>query len=102
MHKIKLSRLDPEKQIAAGSIITIVGRLNSGKSKICLHLMYLLREKFEFVIAMTPGRLRRQGKAAAIDAVADGRYELGCKELPHAGTDPRATARGIDPAAEAA
>ena len=54
MHKIKLSRLEPEKQIAAGSIITIVGKRNTGKTRLCLNLMYLLREKFDFVIAMTP------------------------------------------------
>ena len=54
MHKIKLSRLEPEKQIAAGSIVTIVGKRNTGKTRLCLHLMYLLRDKFDFVIAMTP------------------------------------------------
>ena len=51
MSRLKLSRLDPAKQIAAGSIITVVGKRNTGKSKIVQNLMYLLRDKFEFCIS---------------------------------------------------
>ena len=62
MRRIKLSKLEPDRQIAAGSIITIVGKRNTGKTQLCLNLMYLLRDKFEFVLAMTP----TQSTAAAL------------------------------------
>ena len=51
---MKLSRLDPDKQIAAGTIITVCGKRNTGTSLITRHLMSVLRDKIEFAICMTP------------------------------------------------
>ena len=53
---LKLAKLDPTQQIPSGSIITIVGKRNTGKTQCILNLMYALREKVEFAICMTPTR----------------------------------------------
>ena len=51
---LKLSRLDVSKQVPLGSIITIVGKLNTGKSKCVLNILYKLRDKLDFCLCMTP------------------------------------------------
>ena len=51
---IQLQKLSPDKQIPCGSIISVIGKRNTGKSKIIMNLLYKLREKVDFCICMTP------------------------------------------------
>jgi hypothetical protein len=51
---LKLEKLDPQAQINAGSIITVIGKRNTGKTVLLRSLMYKLRDRIEFAICMTP------------------------------------------------
>jgi energy-coupling factor transporter ATP-binding protein EcfA2 len=51
---IKLERLSPTESIAAGSIISIIGKRGTGKTLLLRALTYKLRDKIDFCIAMTP------------------------------------------------
>ena len=63
MTSLKLSKLDPAKQVAPGSIITLVGKRNTGKTQCILNLMFELRNKIELCICMTPTRSSAQAFA---------------------------------------
>ena len=51
---LKLLKLNPAEQISVGSIITVVGKRNTGKSLIVRELLYKLRDQIDFCVCMTP------------------------------------------------
>ena len=51
---LKLDRFDPATQIPKHSIITVIGKRNTGKSTMVKSLLYKLRDRVEFCLCFTP------------------------------------------------